>query len=108
MATRAKPKTVLRLRDAPPKDPEWLYNDVQRIVKALNERGFEVTYRAAKTAWEQHSADSCAGWLDLKAYSDDEVVGILLEGTSEDDVTLNGRAAGPFLVNAATGEKVKR
>lgn len=107
-AKEGRVKTVLRLRDPPPKDPEWLYEDVQRIVKAFNDAGYEVTYRAAKTAWEQHSADECASWFDLKSYSDDDIVRILLEGTCEDDVTLNGRAPGPFLVNAATGEKVKR
>lgn len=101
-------KTVLRLRDPPPKDPQWLYDDVQRIVKAFNDAGYEVTYRAAKTAWEQHSADSCAGWLSIDSYTDENLVDILLEGTDEDDVTLNGRENGPFLVNAATGEKVKR
>lgn len=107
-------RTALRLRDAPPKDPDYIYNDVQRIVKVLHERGFTVAYRAAKEAWAQHSADTCASWLTLPGgvEGDELIADILLNGTddgSEDAgfASLNGRAPGPFLVSVATGEPVK-
>ncbi len=87
-----------------------MFADVQRMMKALSDAGFAATYRAVKMAWEQHSADHCAGWLGVPAgaVGDKMIVDLLLDGTDEDDVTLNGRENGPFLVDANTGEKVKR
>lgn len=102
-------RTLLRLRDPPPKDPDYVFNDTQHMMKVLFDAGYVATYRAVKTAWEQHSSDSCATWLTVPTGKDGDemILGILLNGTDEGDVSLNGRAPGPFLVNAATGEKVK-
>lgn len=97
------------MRDPPPKDSDRVFNDTQRMMKVLFDAGFVATYRAVKTAWEQHSADECAAWLGVPSgkEGDEMILDILLNGTDEDEVTLNGRAPGPFLVNATTGEKVK-
>lgn len=100
-------KTVLRLRDAPPKDPEYIFNDVQRALKVLSDAGFVATYRAVREAWEQYSADDCAGWLSFPppgASGDKFIVETLLKGKHPVELTLNGRKHGPYLVVASTGE----
>jgi hypothetical protein len=84
-------------RDAPASWPDYEEQGTTTIVNALADAGYSVTRADAHRAWKQHSADECAGWLSLPGAS--AIVEILTYGTDPDDLTLNGRGAGPFLVS---------
>lgn len=92
----------LTLRDKPPpfaSDDEIA--DCKQIQDALFDMELSATLEAIHEAWQQHSADSCAGWLtihDVKV-----AVDVLLHGG--DGMTLNGREDGPFLVLHGSNEE---
>ena len=53
-------------------------DDVYRIWVALVRAGYDVTLRDAEDLWEHHSADWCAGWLELPE-KDEDIIGTLAE-----------------------------
>ena len=57
-------------------------DDVERFVKLLNERGYNVSAVCVQDAWKEYSDDMCASWL-LPNYSDDVVVSTLLRFLKE-------------------------
>ena len=53
----------MRLRLKKPEDFRDL--DCERIVKIFSERGYEISIRDAKEAWEAFSDSMAAGWMHL-------------------------------------------
>lgn len=45
--------------------------DTDRIVRVMNERGFECPRDMALAIWKHESEASCAGWLGLPKSDDD-------------------------------------
>ena len=46
--------------------------DARRIVDVFNHRGYNICLIDALDAWQTHSSDMCAGWLNLP--DEDEVL----------------------------------
>ncbi len=55
-------------------------DDVAKLVKIFADRGYDCSPDLAYTIWSTYSEDVyCAGWLIMKAYSDEELFNILFE-----------------------------
>ena len=54
--------------------------DVDRIVKVMQERGYEISREDAETIWEDCSENWAAGWLILPT-SDDELAKEILSNS---------------------------
>jgi hypothetical protein len=48
-------------------------DDIKRIISVFNERGYEMSVDLAVQVWEAVSDNYAAGWLTLRAYTDDEI-----------------------------------
>lgn len=48
--------------------------DINRIISVFNERGYEMYADLAVRVWESFSDSYAAGWLTLRAYTDDEII----------------------------------
>ena len=52
----------VRYKEADYRKPRWP-EDIASIVRALAERGYEISHNDARMAWEDYSQSMCAQWL---------------------------------------------
>jgi len=56
----------------PEYDTLWQTDDVDRIIKICNERGYYISDTDARAAWVEYSDSWCACWMSLG--DDDDVI----------------------------------
>lgn len=52
-------------------------DQVKRIVRVFDNRGFDISPMDAQSAWQAHSQENGSVWLYVPSYSDEEVFGSL-------------------------------
>lgn len=59
---------MIKLRLKSEFDDEY-YSDVEKIISVFAERGYEIDYQTAKTAWMKYSESMAAGWMRVDDYA---------------------------------------
>jgi hypothetical protein len=63
-----------------PFDPrEQFPQDVQQLVTAAYNQGYQLSPIHATELWVRHSEDYCAGWLEVRGSKDEDLVRVLLQ-----------------------------